>query len=509
MKARIVLLLAFIFASDFIFAQDWQSVRSGGEYYFSNPSGEIKAIRIDSVKTSGNHQFFYNYSTIRSTGDFSSCATAYGDSWIGRYVICRNDGMNFFLNYAHDTIRVKTTANLNEVWNCFSFADGKHIDAKVSSISSSTFLGITDSVKTISLQLKDQLGNPVIHFLNNYELKLSKHCGLIKTANFYRFPDSVPIFSQFPPNEIQSQFEIYGMTNPQSGKTNISFHEVFDFQAGDEFHSRHTFFSWQPPGQIDTTFTIKKVLERINYPGNDSVKYSFERIEKKIIYGQPSSQIIHTWDTISEVIYFNAFPSLDFNKLPGELIRGFYISNDEFVMQMNLYCNERRSKTIPGGYGHFVGFYPNDSCMQALIIMDGCLPEKTYIEGCGGPYGGCAGAIMSEHNELLFYKKGTEQCGTPLDPGILLGIDKAKTSSGIKLSVYPNPACDNVSFAIENAHDLSYVLELSNLLGQIVLKKQILQNSFTVNLSALPKGVYHYQLKSKQQSVANGKLLLQ
>lgn len=73
-------------------------------------------------------------------------------------------------------------------------------------------------------------------------------------------------------------------------------------------------------------------------------------------------------------------------------------------------------------------------------------------------------------------------------------------------NVYPIPTKNilNIDFLTEFS---SYTIELSNAIGELVLKKELHDKNSTVNIEALPHGIYFYQLSHKNTSLKIGKLI--
>ncbi|MEI6020796.1 MAG: T9SS type A sorting domain-containing protein [Bacteroidota bacterium] len=65
-----------------------------------------------------------------------------------------------------------------------------------------------------------------------------------------------------------------------------------------------------------------------------------------------------------------------------------------------------------------------------------------------------------------------------------------------ELRAYPNPA---TSVLIVEGLDLSGIISISNLLGEIVLQKNKFDTSQSLDISALPSGVYFLRLESKER----------
>lgn len=73
-------------------------------------------------------------------------------------------------------------------------------------------------------------------------------------------------------------------------------------------------------------------------------------------------------------------------------------------------------------------------------------------------------------------------------------------------NVYPNPTKDilSIDFLTEFS---SYTIEISNAVGELVLKKELYNKNSTINIEALPHGIYFYQLSHKNTSLKIGKLI--
>jgi hypothetical protein len=139
----------------------------------------------------------------------------------------------------------------------------------VTAIDTMTFIGLNDSVKTITLNVKDGNRNVIPYYLNGKTLMLSKNYGLIELPDLYIFPDSYSQSGYFT-------FKLVGKTNPNKGKVNLTSREIFDFDVGDEFHISRSYKYLDMPGFYQYSWlTILKVLDRTDYAGEDSVRYTW------------------------------------------------------------------------------------------------------------------------------------------------------------------------------------------------------------------------------------------
>ncbi len=98
---------------------------------------------------------------------------------------------------------------------------------------------------------------------------------------------------------------------------------------------------------------------------------------------------------------------------------------------------------------------------------------------------------------------------TVLNPS---GITEAAISS---LSVYPNPASKSISVSFDqNEFDVMdvFMLDLHNMNGKLVQSTEIIKNmnnSTSVDISALTSGMYIYTLRMQDKKPVHGKLMIQ
>ncbi len=487
----------YFFAFSLIFftyianAQSYRTIKSDSIYLFSNNNGNIIALRVDSIAINAQDTILFNFKTIRQNDSIYDCFTPSGASWIGKYIIIKPNGINLFFNKTNDTIIIKTQALLLESWKCFSFTNGNYIDAYISSINTASFLGLTDSVKTISFQLKNSSGVSLPHTINNFQISISKFHGLIDLFEFYLFPDVSDVYS------------IIGGPNMQ-GKKNLTYQEVYDYNIGDEFHSEYYHGYLSGSYYATTKTSIYKVIDKYNI-SNNSVTYVYSRCEKDINRINADIQISYFYDTITSTIVFTNSDNQIFNHLPDETI--YKNGNTEISsLSMDFTMNNRIQKTLPSqsGFINFIG----DSCWNR-IMYNGCYIAMRFIEGCGGSYYECSYGLNESYNHLLYYKKGSEQWGTPLDCATLLGIDSYKNNTKKSAEIFPNPMNENSKLRINNFIRSPYVLQIYNCLGEVKYKKIITENETVLNLKNLGKGVYFYVLYDSSGNTNKDKIIIE
>ncbi len=375
---------------------DYQTVYSNRIALFENSEKQIKALRIDSVKAVSD-TVFYPFATIQRISE--SCISPYKASWMGEKVVIKPEGTNLFFNRDGDTITMKSRARVNETWIAFQRGDDFRVKATVQSVGLETFLGLTDSVKTITLTVINQNRNTLEHPLNSLKLKISKNYGFIQTLNFYLFPD---ITVRYPADRLET-FSLVGLTNPNAGVQNLTWFEVNDFQPGDELHvlehKTGDAYLYLPYREYDNR-CIYKYLERTDFA--DSIVYRCARKQSiETVYTDSTSLELFN-DTIISVVKANP----DFDKLPGEPVI------DKFTAySINMINDEFRTRTIPG---NLLIYGLRDSCLSP-VTGEGCVYNEKYIDGLGGPYYYCSGYVGdTEERKLVYYKKGETEWGEKL-----------------------------------------------------------------------------------------------
>ncbi len=430
-------------------SHDYQTVYSNRVALFENSDNQIKALRIDSVKTAID-TVFYPFATIQA--DSKSCFSPYKASWIGQKVVVKPDGTNLFFNCDGDTITLKTRTRLNETWIAFQRSDDFRVKATVQSIEKENFLGLSDSVKTITLSVIDQNENTLELPLNNLKLRISKNYGFIEPLNFCLFPD-IEILGT---TERLENLSLAGLTNPNVGVQNLTWFEVNDFQPGDELHILKDISSWDEwngnkIGFSIITKSILKYLKRYDYMDS-------------IVYLVSQNQSIQTIETHTDTITYNCDttilvikPDPQFDKLPGEPIIDEWKEVTNYLMENT----DVLSKLYPGVYESI--HHVKDSCW-AMAVVDGCFKYETYFKGFGGPYYTCSNCCSSggEKRKLVYYKKGETEWGEKL---VITGVSEIKVNSNLKF--FPNPAESFITISSPSNLKIKKI-ELIDISGRIV-----------------------------------------
>jgi hypothetical protein len=467
------------------FAYDYQTFYSHRTCYYENGTGIIAAMKIDSVKFDGD-SILYPMKQIRMNADY--CYDADGASWIGTEIRI-TPTWNYFRNKLNQSIRIKTDARLNENWEFFN--DGETtIIATVISYIEEKVLSTPDTVKTIRLEVWDRTMKPMPHFLQGKTLKISKKHGLTEVFNLYELP-------QF----TDAQFQLYklaGTTAPNLGIRNLTWFEVFDFEPGDELHTKRSLLQTMagPPIEI-TKLTIKKFLSRNDY--TDSIGYIvsesnedyFKYEGKTELYSKTTNEYSLT---IRRNPYFDYIPAKPF--LLQENLISNYMKQDGFI---------RKGTTgIPMNKTLNCFTYHTDE------ISDVCYIEVSeYYKGLGGPYfeyiSGCWEIEKSiDTHKIVYYKKGETSWGTPH----IINSLAPQTDTTPRLHIFPNPANEHINvkgFAAQG----NLTFKIINLQGISVHNGAINDNNATIQVSTLAGGLYFISIFLDDVCIGSGRFMKQ
>lgn len=462
----VVLVFEFIYP---IFAQNFQTVNNNRIMFFSN-NGNYESIHIDSIENMYD-VIMYPNSIVRASDN--SCYSPNKPSRIGEKVILKNDGMNLFFNQYFDTIFIKTTASLNENWIAYR-SQTLIVRATVVSKTYQEFLGVLDSVKSISFQAYDLNMNLVNSSINQYELQISKNNGLIQFFDFYTFPD-------IPENEI---LYTSGISNPQLGIQNFTWFETYDFEPEDELHiyefDRHLQF---PPNSYTEIKTIFKYLSKNVYL--DSIVYLVDR-EKLEISSSIDINSLYTHDTISQTVVKN----ISFDQIqPGEP----YILNDDIYFYRLVNSTIKQISSNPDYFG--------PAPCYTLDFFNICSYTIEYQKGLGGPYFGCACNEYRMERSLVYYNKNGVTFGTPFN------LSKINDNPNLDnyFSLFPNPLEQYLTVSTEL--NGVFLLECFDIFGKQVFSEIISNSEQTINISFLKSGMYIFQISSKVGIIQTNKLI--
>jgi hypothetical protein len=124
-------------------------------------------------------------------------------------------------------------------------------------------------------------------------------------------------------------------------------------------------------------------------------------------------------------------------------------------------------------------------------ITHDIIKNKRFVVGCGNvldewnEWGWYSGQIT----ELVYYKKGDEEWGTP-NP---VSVDEFKADKR-NLILYPNPAKSTLKISTNDFENI--FVEIFDISGNLVMNKEIITVAKTIDISQLNAGLYLIKIKT-------------
>ena len=499
-KVKVILLLTALLSVDTeLLAQNWRTINPNSETYFSHNSVSVYfdmyATRFDSLEVVGQDSLWYNYKVVDYNNKWGSCVSIEDTSWLGAFALVKPDGWNYFFNASMDTIRFNTRAKLNENWPLIDLPNGGYLQATVTAIDTSIILGVVDSTKTLTIQAKDSMNLDITHVFNGKTFILTKSHGFDKLYDLYWFPNWA------------LEKELIGMSNPERGIVNLIANDIFNFEVGDDF--QYTGGQDILGVMFSKTYEQKIVLSKSVSTNLDTIRYTFYKksFYKTIYYNPNSVSSGFSEDTVSESVVLST-QSL-FAKLPYEPwidMNNYGVGYFDMPLQPVFQAyNLRRRK---GMYS----FYFYDSVQNCFTVPVGmCIfGTQTYAEGLGKVYSGDNTSPSCNGEGLVFFQKGTETWGNPLNWETILGTSElGLEESGVFM--YPNPASNNLNVVIQHQFNNDKMeLMINDIHGRHVLRFDLNNDSTNVlDISMLSPGIYVLHLLGNVTTKSSVKLIVQ
>lgn len=464
-------------------AQPWMPVRTGASTYFKDMNF-LRATRIDSTEISlDGTLILYNYPSLTAKYEgygWEETCCGYNpseQSWLSATTHIKGDSLAIFLSVTGDSVFIFFNKNAGDSWPIYTFENGNYIEATINDIVETEILpGLTDSLKTFSLLVKDANGVVMTDYRNGKTFSISKQYGLVEALKFAYFPDV-------------SSLMLVGMDDPDIGERNLTAREIYDFEIGDEFHTSERDLPF-------LTIRIYKVIDKIMYPSMDSVSYTFDYCSATFQSG--GTDTFRTTSTYDVTYDFNDLTN-PVNQPPDYFFRYNEEMGTDFQMYLPLTTSGHRKKVI--GYPQWAC---DDQCVNDAIAT-ACYTQ--YIEGYGDfTYESCDWSITNG-KDMVYAKKGDITWGNPYTCEGTLSVQLPLEPA--VFSLYPNPANDKVNCHLNLPDYQDVILEMYSITGQLVLAQNLTGPDTAMVIAGIPQGYYTSVLKHKDYPVAYAPLIIQ
>ncbi|MFA7379040.1 MAG: T9SS type A sorting domain-containing protein [Bacteroidia bacterium] len=476
----------------------WQIIQKGRTFCYA--SGNTKLyLKIDSTETGTNYTRYWNYFRLRG-GAGSSLPYQYffldSTNWTGEYIEQNNTDHFSFTTRNGKAFTIETQGTTGYSWRCYDLPQNGYITARVDTMMNVTFLNITDSVKFIRFTAADSSDNTVTHWLNNVQLRVSKHYGLLDIIKFIT-PDTAGIYT------------LTGFTNPETNWTDLTAKQVFDIQPGDLRIIRNNLELNGPPYLFSTKHTRLKCIERTENTNERIIilKDSFETIHVRYISSLQRYDTLYSNGIKTDSIHLDKYEFLNF--LDYEIAAKPLTTSTYILYHTNYLYYFNLPPTIRAKY--WLGSFNYDYEKRIWpIYTDFPNSHAYYIEFMGGGYyvtpfmtGG------AEYRLPYYFNRGGFSWGNAEDWDKLRNLVSVKEVSSKSVNLYPNPVERYLTLTTTGNWPSELNIIFFTTTGKRVYEKKIHHQESEIDLVSLAAGMYTYIISFPDGRVERGKLCKQ
>jgi len=494
------LLLSLLFSAPFLFAQsDWQLFRPGVQYLFDyenagSPESPLLGVKI------GAEPCTEMYPALRFRGE-SEC-NEIAASFLG-YEVCQTQDEARLRVRDDEYVTIRTNTDVGEVWPAY-VQNGDTVWAEVFSIEDMDFLGLTDDVKSIKFYRQESGGAQEFIPAENHPILVSRQYGLISSFWFRDFPN----YNNDAPIESIPML-LAGLSEPEVGLQNPGWADIFNLQTGDELHiltiGEFIYFGSQGEnlGSVLEKAFLKMTITGVEMtasPQQISFQFDAQRLKTKRITPPTATYEVFPIETFSGVSEYQ-YAGLEYLDLqPGTLL--IETTGEDTNQIKTVYLGGTSSCEQPGkGLGLLLAY--NGECSYLPLIDFG--PSHFYRDGLAGPYYYEQGFGGASTHDVVYFRRGTSECGTPFDFDQITST--AETPDAPAITLGPNPTSGPLRLQLPQG--LVADLKLYDTHGRLLLSENRLQNAVEWNLGTLPAGAYQISASQDGRLVWRQRVLKQ
>ncbi|NVO04037.1 MAG: T9SS type A sorting domain-containing protein [Bacteroidetes bacterium] len=97
---------------------------------------------------------------------------------------------------------------------------------------------------------------------------------------------------------------------------------------------------------------------------------------------------------------------------------------------------------------------------------------------------------------------------TTIAGGATVSVNDISNPDKSTISVYPNPATDQITIELPNSETGKIELSIVNLMGQMIYKQETFDNSKIIDISQFAEGIYLIQAKTEDKKTYNKKIII-
>lgn len=340
-----------------------------------------------------------------------------------------------------------------------------------------------DSILSFTLLVYTFNGQPnTQHPIHSKTLSYGKNSGLISYPFDLNLQSGVA-----PPSRLLYSEQLQIGSLPKKPE------DVFNYEAGNEFHSIRTEWSYR---QVDSSFIIRKTLavnkngnliERIDSVHQATYQYHYDSTNTWRLFGL-TYKSKHIDTTLTDLSMFAFFGT---NKTQTAVFPFDSMHNQEYFMVEN---NSAISpvKLVVGRELPYANLFTPAPPFAYRSQIDPLFVDteySVYYPMAGGPYLKTSMGSQGEEEILVYVKDVSGERGVPLDPSLVSSLKKPGTA---EIRLYPNPATKTVHLQLSESGNWQAILYTVQ--GQEIGAFSFEGDSHTLDLSGFQSGIYFIRL---------------
>jgi hypothetical protein len=346
-----------------------------------------------------------------------------------------------------------------------------------------TFFGVTDSVKTFTLQGYKN-GNPISDF-NSVEYKLSKKNGLLKFV---------------PLRMLGSQmieYDMMGFDDGQERGFTSSWEDFFGkFEVGQILswrYDRERIFL--PIGYWKATEFFSDSITYVDFT-ETKLSIGVSRNAKTYMLKNGNNDY-YNFDSIG---FYHIIDTLNFYRISFQAAMDAPPGWLKFDHESGVVPFHYEAK-VSGWQGPFYSYNTYysifDTLVCAILTSDPSSLPTTISAGLGLTHWGLIGGLYGEYYEytLAGYKKGGESFGNFFN---FVNPVFSRPTPNLSFKLFPNPTTDelNIVFPDElNVQNLE--LKITDVAGNIILSEKTKKGFGKIDVSSFPPGIYFFVINGE------------
>ncbi|HRG57705.1 MAG TPA: T9SS type A sorting domain-containing protein [Bacteroidia bacterium] len=435
-------------------------------FYIQYQKSSYKAAAFDSVVNNSSNTYYYPFKTANDTSvsaQGGDCIDLNGNSWMGKYFHHNAQQHYFFYNKIGDSIMLHTQEHIGHNWVFYTYPNNSYLRASIINILYNNMAGIVDSIKVISLQYFDSLGNVLINDWTQKEILLSQNYGIIKMPCFNNFPQDTSMWTRQNNLGIASSSDIY------------------NFHIGDQFYYQQGYSNDEQGYFHAIDYTLLEVLNKNIDAANSLINYTFKRVYYNYHVVFPSPAYL---DTIVESTFDVSFPLNESMGIPEKtsfdslfnlhfnLMENY---SQEFNFNIEIPVHVRNTRIYIFGnncYSTAITTLPIKSIYARWL---GEIYKEEYWEGFNGS------APFSTYFKLIGFQKNG------INYGNFLELSELKNQQNKLFSINGNIG-ENIH--LEWFMDEAGTIDIYSSSGKLLIKEYINKGKHQLSISDMAQGIY-------------------